>query len=144
MVQIKALCATAFFLRKLEYLDAPNLDIESIKYDAIFDNVYRNIRQPKETGGLGDKYPDRVFDGLPYIYVLLQDLGLKVKSKKSFLKEMFEPYQWSEYRGLVQEWKGHEHAVNWKDERDDRAFPMLKGPDALRLCLPHALGGIDH
>lgn len=93
MVQIKALCATAFFLRKLEYLDAPNLDIESIKYDAIFDNVYRNIRQPKETGGLGDKYPDRVFDGLPYIYVLLQDLGLKVKSKKSFLKEMFEPYQ---------------------------------------------------
>ncbi|RJE25884.1 Flavin-binding monooxygenase-like protein [Aspergillus sclerotialis] len=105
MAQVQALWATAFFLGKLEHLNAPNLDIESIEYNAIFDSVYEKIRRPKETGGLGDKYPDLVFDSLAYIDVLLRDLGLKVKRKKSFFKEMFEPYQLSDYRGLVQEWK---------------------------------------
>lgn len=55
--------------------------------------------------GYGATLPDFVFEGLPYIDLLLRDLGLKNHRKKSWLKELTEPYLPRDYAGLVEEWR---------------------------------------
>ncbi len=57
------------------------------------------------TAGHGSLFPDFVFDAVPYLDMLLGDLGLQNRRKNgSFWKEIFEPYGPEDYRGLVQEW----------------------------------------
>ena len=54
--------------------------------------------------GYGADLPDFVFDALPYIDLLLQDLGLKVNRKNGMFKEITEPYSPRDFVGLVDEW----------------------------------------
>lgn len=49
-------------------------------------------------------FPDFVFDAVPYIDLLLGDLGVKTRRKSGFLKEILEPYTPKDYIGVVQEW----------------------------------------
>lgn len=58
----------------------------------------------RSPAGNGFKFPDWVFDGMPYHDMLLRDLGLKFRRKSNFLKEWFTPYVASDYGGLIQEW----------------------------------------
>jgi hypothetical protein len=67
-------------------------------------SMYGEIRRPRITGGAGRRYPDLVFDSLPYIDALLRDLGVSARRKSSLLKEIFEPYRLKDYQGLVEEW----------------------------------------
>ncbi|KAK1145866.1 hypothetical protein N8T08_003812 [Aspergillus melleus] len=53
-------------------------------------------------GGFGKRNPDFVFDALPYVDLLLADLGLDIGRKKGGLKWL-EPYGMEDYRGLVRE-----------------------------------------
>ncbi|GLA62889.1 hypothetical protein AtubIFM55763_005003 [Aspergillus tubingensis] len=53
-------------------------------------------------GGFGKRNPDFVFDTLPYIDMLLQDMGLDWRRKGSL--KWLEPYGMEDYRGLVEEW----------------------------------------
>ncbi|PLB49146.1 flavin-binding monooxygenase-like protein, partial [Aspergillus steynii IBT 23096] len=53
-------------------------------------------------GGFGKRNPDFVFDALPYVDLLLGDLGLDIGRKQGGLKWL-EPYGMEDYRGLVQE-----------------------------------------
>ncbi|KAK4251315.1 hypothetical protein C7999DRAFT_28045 [Corynascus novoguineensis] len=53
--------------------------------------------------GHGMQFPDFVFDALPYIDLLVSDLGLKVHRKSGWLAEMTEPYGPEDYRDLVEE-----------------------------------------
>ncbi|KAI9148858.1 FAD-dependent monooxygenase DEP4 [Paramyrothecium foliicola] len=58
--------------------------------------------------GLGASLPDLVLDSLPYLDLLLSDLGLKTKRKLSIWKEIIEPYTPHDMPGLVEEWmKNH-------------------------------------
>ena len=58
--------------------------------------------------GYGASLPDLVFDALPYMDLLMRDLGLPVHRKKGWLADLTEPYGPEEYQGLVQEWRrGH-------------------------------------
>ncbi|RAH48846.1 flavin-binding monooxygenase-like protein [Aspergillus brunneoviolaceus CBS 621.78] len=54
-------------------------------------------------GGFGRRNPDFVFDALPYVDLLLRDLGLDYRRKGKSLKWL-EPYGMEDYRGLVEEW----------------------------------------
>jgi hypothetical protein len=54
-------------------------------------------------GGHGNRRPDFVFDALPYIDLLLGDMGLKAKRKETRVKELIEAYGVEDYRGLVEE-----------------------------------------
>jgi hypothetical protein len=54
--------------------------------------------------GHGRFFPDLVFDQVPYMDSLLQDLGLKYWRKGNIFAEMFSPYMAADYRGVVQEW----------------------------------------
>jgi hypothetical protein len=60
-----------------------------------------SIRYPT---GYGANLPDFVFDALPYIDLLLQDLGLKVNRKPGLWAEIFHPYSPRDFVGLVDEW----------------------------------------
>jgi len=55
--------------------------------------------------GFGARYPDFVFDSVPYMDLLLGDLGLNGKRKPTVMKELFEGYSIRDYIGLVEEWK---------------------------------------
>ena len=57
--------------------------------------------------GYGSRYPDFMFDGLPYFDLLLRDLGLRFWRKgRTMLGEMFSGgYLPKDYRGVVEEWK---------------------------------------
>ncbi|KAI9044867.1 flavin-binding monooxygenase-like protein [Aspergillus affinis] len=53
-------------------------------------------------GGFGKRNPDFVFDALPYVDLLLGDLGLDIGRKQGGLKWL-EPYGMEDYQGLVGE-----------------------------------------
>ncbi|GKZ38699.1 hypothetical protein AbraIFM66950_011068 [Aspergillus brasiliensis] len=55
-------------------------------------------------GGFGKRNADFVFDTVPYIDMLMQDLGLEWRRKAGF-KKWVQPYGMEDYRGLVEEWK---------------------------------------
>lgn len=60
--------------------------------------------------GYGASLPDFVFEGLPYVDMLLRDMGLKNHRKKSFFAELTEPYMPRDFAGLVEEWQAtHEN-----------------------------------
>ena len=54
--------------------------------------------------GHGTQFPDFVFDALPYVDLLVSDLGLRVHRKKGWFAEATEPYGPEDYRGLGGEW----------------------------------------
>ncbi|KAJ5305665.1 hypothetical protein PENANT_c041G01011 [Penicillium antarcticum] len=56
-------------------------------------------------GGFGRRNPDFVFDAIPYIDLMLRDLGLSSGRKQGLLARCFQPYGTEDYRGLVDEWK---------------------------------------
>jgi hypothetical protein len=53
--------------------------------------------------GHGAQFPDFVFDALPYVDLLVSDLGLRVHRKAGWLAEISEPYGPEDYRDLVGE-----------------------------------------
>lgn len=55
--------------------------------------------------GFGRRNPDFVFDAIPYIDLMLQDLGLSPERKQGLLAQCFQPYGTEDYQGLVEEWK---------------------------------------
>jgi hypothetical protein len=46
-----------------------------------------------------------VFDTIPYIDLLLKDLGLESHRKKGVLTDIFQSYGPEDYIGLIEEWK---------------------------------------
>lgn len=56
-------------------------------------------------GGFGRRNPDFVFDAIPYVDLMLGELGLSPQRKHGLLARCFQPYGVEDYRGLVEEWK---------------------------------------
>ncbi|KAL4997086.1 hypothetical protein BDV10DRAFT_201987 [Aspergillus recurvatus] len=58
-------------------------------------------------GGLGRRNPDFVFDAIPYVDMLMKDLGLSGRRKGGgFLDRWLQPYGVEDYVGVVGEWIG--------------------------------------
>ncbi|KAF2008204.1 FAD/NAD(P)-binding domain-containing protein [Amniculicola lignicola CBS 123094] len=114
-------CAYIQSLWLTAYLDGtltlPKASPEQFKHDAYVDTQYCALRN---TMGYGAKFPDLVFDSLPYFDVLMRDLGFEGKRKGSFLGlrnwlgECFRSYGPADYRGLVEMWKKR---LESKDEK---------------------------
>lgn len=77
----------------------PNLDLI---WETALHSEFGKYRYP---GGFGRRNPDFVFDALPYVDMLLRDLGLETNRKGGALAQCFAPYGVEDYRGLVNEWK---------------------------------------
>lgn len=99
LAQVQALWITAFFRERIRHKPT-----KEIVYQTIVHSEYEKIRRPKEAGGAGARHADLVFDSLPYIDMLLEDLGIRSRRKTSWWKDIFQPYTLTDYRGLVREW----------------------------------------
>lgn len=80
----------------------PSFDIEAVTDETVLHSRYCKWRYPI---GFGLRFPDFAFDVIPYIDMLVQDLGLVWRRKKSAWGELFDPYGPKDYRGLVDEWR---------------------------------------
>lgn len=99
VAQGQALWLTAYFGQKLKL----ELDDEAkVKREAL---LHARFGKWRCSGGGGPLYPDFAFDSIPYVDLLLADVGLSGRRKGGILKECFEPYGTRDYIGLVEEWK---------------------------------------
>ncbi|KAF9772548.1 hypothetical protein IL306_009740 [Fusarium sp. DS 682] len=108
LAQAQALWITAFFDNKIPQLitnSQHSPDMEVLQREMFHHTEFQRIRRPKETGGAGKKCPDLVFDSIPYVDLLLSDLGLPYHRKGSWYREIMEPYQLCDFKGLVEEWR---------------------------------------
>lgn len=67
--------------------------------------LWQRWAQHRTPYGHGKFYPDLVFDQVPYWDLLLNDLGLETR-RKGGLRELFAPYTFEDYKGIVDEWVG--------------------------------------
>jgi hypothetical protein len=79
----------------------PYHDVKDVYWDAALFNRYFFRRYPY---GFGRRFPDFVFDSIPWNDQLLVDVGMEPKRKGEWWREYFEPYMPSDYRGLTEEW----------------------------------------
>lgn len=109
--QAQALWLTAYFSHGLladrAAPTAPGLastpfDPAAVRWESLLHSRFGKWRYP---AGYGSRYPDFVFDGVPYVDMLLRDVGLAWLRKRSRWQEWFEPYGPRDYRGLVDEWR---------------------------------------
>ncbi|KAL4951262.1 hypothetical protein BDW69DRAFT_170427 [Aspergillus filifer] len=80
----------------------------NVLYETALHTQFGYHRYP---GGLGRRNPDFVFDAVPYLDLLLRDLGMNGDRKKKGWKGWFEPYGKEDYVGLVEEWVGRQGVV---------------------------------
>lgn len=100
ITQAQALWIAAYFYHPT-YLSLPLETKGDLEWSTALHTQYCKWRYG--VGGHGNRRPDFVFDAMPYIDLLLKDLGMKAKRKQTRLKEWVEPYGVEDYRGLVEE-----------------------------------------
>ncbi|PYI36977.1 FAD/NAD(P)-binding domain-containing protein [Aspergillus indologenus CBS 114.80] len=66
--------------------------------------VHSQFSQWRYPGSFGHRFPIAFYEGLPYVDLLLKDLGLRVRRKDGVLREWFESYGPEDYCGIVGEW----------------------------------------
>lgn len=78
-------------------------DVDKFKHEAVLHSRFCKWRYP---AGYGHKYPDFVFDAVPYLDLLLKDLGLNIYRKGGGMAaEATDPYGPEDYTTLVEEYK---------------------------------------
>lgn len=95
---LQALWITAYLSSSLSRTPATTSQAEK---EAILHSRFGRWRYPC---GYGGRFPDFVFDAVPYLDMLLKDLGLEHRRKGSWLKEIFHAYGPEDYKGVVEEW----------------------------------------
>ena len=114
VAQVHALWITAYFGN-----DIPSLASESsytdnqIEWNTVLHSQFGRWRNPAAAGGYGERFPDMAFDSLPFVDLLLTDLGLPTHRKGGW-REWFSPYVQADYRGLVTEWMRIGHVSQGK------------------------------
>ncbi|KAK2034193.1 FAD/NAD(P)-binding domain-containing protein [Colletotrichum zoysiae] len=83
--------------------------LQKLRHETALHSRFCKWRYP---AGHGDKFPDFVFDAVPYIDQLVGDLGLKVYRKSGMVAEASEPYGPEDYATLVDEWAGKQLTVS--------------------------------
>ena len=76
---------------------------DHILHETALHTEFGKWRSPRTNGG--HVYPNFVFDVLPYIDMLLGDLGVSPRRKSSAWAHWMEPHGMRDYTGLVEEWK---------------------------------------
>lgn len=95
---VQGLWISAFFDGKLQRL----ADSEDEVVDEIM--LHTQFEKWRYPCGYGASLPDFAFDSIPYVDLLVNDLGLKCHRKKSYWEELFSAYKPRDYDGLSKEW----------------------------------------
>lgn len=99
LATVQALWICAFFDGKLKR-EPPAQD--ELAKEVMLHTQFARWRYP--AGRYGLEVPDLAFDSLPYVDLLLKDLGLRSWRKRSWVRELVEAYSPRDYAGLVDEW----------------------------------------
>ncbi|KAI0456169.1 FAD/NAD(P)-binding domain-containing protein [Xylaria acuta] len=94
VAQAQALWITAYFQDRL----TEDLEPEAVYYEAILHAEYERLRRPSGSGGSGASFPDLVFDSIPYVDLLLEDLGLKTMRKRTLWANITQPHLPADYQ----------------------------------------------
>ncbi|KAL3442236.1 hypothetical protein BJX65DRAFT_226913 [Aspergillus insuetus] len=78
-------------------------DKEAVLRETTLHSEFVALRSPTNHGA---RNADFVFEVLPYLDMLLGDLGLRTARKGSWWRNLFVPHEPRDYAGLVEEWKG--------------------------------------
>ncbi|KAK9417320.1 putative FAD/NAD(P)-binding domain-containing protein [Seiridium unicorne] len=85
-----------------EKLDRLAMSDEEIKQEVMLHTQWGRWRYPC---GYGASLPDFVFDSLPYVDLLLKDMGLNNHRKGGMIAELTSSYEPGDFAGLFTEWK---------------------------------------
>ena len=94
VAQAQAVWATAF----LQHALAPAY-LQTCMQWTRRNMAYQQLRR------LGSPFPDLMLDALPYIDLLLGDVGLPCLRKRGWLSNVLGRYGPGDYRGLVEDWE---------------------------------------
>ncbi|KAK3988494.1 hypothetical protein QBC44DRAFT_268679 [Cladorrhinum sp. PSN332] len=96
---IQGIWINAFFANKLPIAKS----LAEVQYEAV---LHARFGKWRYSAGHGARQPDFVFDAVPYLDLLLRDLGLNTRRKEEagWFAEVTEPYGPEDYRGLLTEW----------------------------------------
>ncbi|KAH7241952.1 hypothetical protein BKA59DRAFT_401692 [Fusarium tricinctum] len=101
---IQSIWVSAYFDNEISSLPrnpSPEF-LARLQHDTALHSRFGKWRYPY---GYGHIYPDFVFDAVPYMDLLLKDLGLPIYRKNGMIAEIAYPYGPKDYSTLVQEWK---------------------------------------
>jgi hypothetical protein len=96
-----------FPVQKLEIADASQLASDPrsavasrVEYETVLHTQFSKWRYSR---GFGARFPELWFDCLPYVDVLLEDVGVRSRRKGRWWQEWFRPYELKDYEGIVGE-----------------------------------------
>lgn len=101
-----AICASTQGLWITAYFD-DHLDREAKTQEEVTKEIMMHTQWGKwrYPCGYGASLPDFVFEGIPYVDMLLKDMGIRNKRKPSLIKELISPYCPKDYNGVLDEYK---------------------------------------
>jgi hypothetical protein len=118
IAQTQALWITAFFDNQIQELK-PGFKAkpERIMYETVLHTQFGKWRYSR---GFGARFPELWFDCLPYVDLMLKDIGVPNQRKKSWWAERFTPYMPADYVGIVKDYlalKAQSLALRSKDDK---------------------------
>lgn len=75
--------------------------LHDLRYQTVLHNRWGKWRYPTDWG---NKSPSFIFDAVPYLDLLQDDLGVKPHRKGGAIAEMWSPYIARDYRTINEEW----------------------------------------
>ena len=78
------------------------MSLDKIQFETVLHNRFGKWRYPKDSGA---KIPDFVFEAVPYLDMMMADLGLKVHRKEGWFSEFSNPYGPEDYKSINNEWE---------------------------------------
>ncbi|KAH7067873.1 hypothetical protein FB567DRAFT_252532 [Paraphoma chrysanthemicola] len=104
IAQTQALWITAFLDNHIPALDDTTGEAvsEQVMYETVLHTQFGKWRYSR---GFGARFPELWFDCLPYVDLMLKDIGVENQRKKTWWAERFTPYMPADYVGIVDEYK---------------------------------------
>ncbi|KAF4994116.1 hypothetical protein FGRMN_6031 [Fusarium graminum] len=118
VAHIQSLWVSAYFDNEISSLplDPSTEFLTRLQHDTALHSRFGKWRYPY---GYGHNYPDFVFDAVPYMDLLLKDMGLPIYRKDGIIAEIAYPYGPKDYATVVQEWKSKQMGA------DDPSYQWL-------------------
>ncbi|KAH6896364.1 dimethylaniline monooxygenase (N-oxide forming) [Coprinopsis sp. MPI-PUGE-AT-0042] len=98
------ICAQAQALWISSYFDGELDRLPSAEQARWITTLHARFGRWRYPCGYGARLPDFVFDAVPYLDMLLKDVGLESHRKSGRIAEWTEPYGPDDYKGLTKEW----------------------------------------